>query len=198
MSAVAMPTIATSEIVAWFQEAVKRRAVVAPDVDSPYVEILRQKIEVFRNQLRDALPPEEQARLIAMADTYQSIGKQLIKVRADLAKFRARALVDLSEDDRFIETIDRTMLLIDDEWIRPGYASNGRAPVLWHQWAAELHNHIVAAWAAVGASYSSINANNPPMRVLKRALNAIDGTDRDEKTIEQALRRPLIRGSLKG
>lgn len=180
-----------AEVARWFQEAARSRLAEVPDERSPHIAIIVDRLREFHLQINRTYPAAEQARLIAMTSKYQDIGKRLLKIHAELIPFRERAVEDLSEDDPFIETVDRTISLIKAEWIEPGHASNGREPPLWHQWAVDLHAQIVAAWKSVGMNRSSINANNPSMRVLKRALTSIDGNDRDEKTIEKALRDRL-------
>lgn len=180
------------DVVGWFSSAVRRSGAGVPNIDSPKIASIVRLVNDFRAQIDPDMSPADRASLEVFGNKYIEVGSLIKKLTPALSVLKKHSIEQLGPDDNFIQMIDRLHSILKTEWIDEGYDFVGRSPVLWHQWARYINGYVVAAWAEAGQDWSRVNANNPAMRVLKAALLAIDGEDRDEKSIEQVLRRASV------
>lgn len=180
----------TPEVVAsWFAKVAENSTVKrVPDAAVPAVKSIARLIESFRDQMASEDAPDQKAISIAYSLASEPVFKAILELDRKIPKLLAMYEGVVVERDDFVKKLNELATVIKADWIETGYVSARRAPPLWHQHAAYLREWIVAAWEAVGEDWSSINSNNPTMKVLVKCLEAL-GYHLALGTIEQAMRR---------
>jgi hypothetical protein len=184
-----MPPVTAEVVASWFAEAAERSSVTrVPGASVSAVKSIADLIENFRLQIASELAPDQQAKIVAYSLASEPVFKAILELERRIPKLLDTHVSMVTEQDDFANKLSELARIIKADWIETGYVSDRRTPQLWHQHAAYLREWVVAAWGAVGEDWSSINRNNPSMRVLVKCLEAL-GYSYTPEAIEQALRR---------
>lgn len=178
-----------ADVVGWFHDAARKKGSNIPSADSGYIIQISEIVTHYANEIGRDYTAEEIANLEMFQLKFREVTNLVSKLDEQLDHLRLYASKQFDEKIYLIEVIDDLKKVIESKWIENGLHAGAFNPPLWYIWTRDLREPIVFAWRQAGYDYSSNNANNPTMRVLRRALAAIDGNERDEKSIEQAMRR---------
>jgi hypothetical protein len=197
------PALVTAdEVAGWFADASRKHV---PTVGLHNLEVLVARVNAMRGlrhrARRDELLPWDEARVIQIQTALRDLHANLPWL-LERNGWSAPNEPELPEADLLRRLADLLELAKLDELFAAGPylfrpPARGRPRAQWHADADALVEPIEQAWKSAGRRKLSRKADGPLVRVLCRALAAIDGEEHTPAAVASALQRQRQRRDAK-